>query len=140
MALGSGFAIFVYSSRLFYALINQARYDSQFGMTGQVLYPNERGFAQEDGDWWGLVSWIFQYYFGPGKLSLFADSILALSYYLCLDYAKSAFFVGSVIPEVLLEYGLFLIAPELDMPMIEWEDMFGAIQRALLTGSVYMSN
>ena len=28
MALGSGFAIFVYSSRLFYALINQARYDS----------------------------------------------------------------------------------------------------------------
>ena len=135
LAIGNGISILIFSSRLFYALINQARYDSVFGMSGMVHYPNEGFFEKEDGGVWGYVSYIAQFYFGPGKLSLFADSILALSYYLCLNYSAAAFFLGSVVPELIIEYGLFLIAPELDMPMIEWEEMFGAIQESFLTGS-----
>ena len=75
-----------------------------------------------------VFTWV-HHYAKPKKLQLFTSVFQAIGYGFMGIFEPIPFYAITFIPMLVMEYGLFTVAPTLDMPAIPWEVwLFGESQ------------
>merc|ERR1712167_437730 len=95
---------------------------------GYVQYPQMKisttdpfnGFTWNENMWHYMFTWL-HHYAKPKKIQIFTSVIQAIGYGLMGVFEPIPFYAITFMPMLVMEYGLFAVAPTLDMPAIPWE-------------------
>jgi len=127
----------VYS--IIYAIVNL----TQYGQAVSTDYPFQFMFYPQLGDFvniggygdrivdaWGISAYYWNLVFNPKRTGLFADWwMLAMIYFDDRSVGQMGWYAGCLIPEIVLQFFLFPLFPELDMPMIHWYAFFDSLSK-----------
>ena len=123
-----------YLYQLFYALIQIQIFFTSEPVQVLIRYHNFESYLPEEGftivHLIGFVSYTWQYFFGPKKLSTISDFVMCIGFaYTALVYNNPnmwpsfVFFLIPFIPEFVIEFFIFPVYPMFDLPFVEWEQL-----------------